>query len=56
MPIFPYALTLSPADHVPDPPLLGEAGRGGLALPLVDVLERLHRLFGVPLPYMLWIH
>jgi UDPglucose--hexose-1-phosphate uridylyltransferase len=55
-PIFPYALTLAPDDHVPDLPSLGETGRDGLASLLVDVLERLDRLFDVPLPYMLWIH
>ena len=55
-PIFPYALTLAPDDPVPDLPTLDDAGREGLAALLVDVLERLDRLFGEPIPYMLWIH
>jgi UDPglucose--hexose-1-phosphate uridylyltransferase len=55
-PIFPYALTLAPDDGVPDLPSLGDADRNGLAGLLVDVLERMDRLFDVPLPYMLWIH
>ena len=55
-PIFPYALTLAPDARVPDLPTLDDAGRTGLAALLVDVLERLDRLFGEPIPYMLWIH
>ncbi len=55
-PIFPYALVLAPTDRVPDLPSLDGAGRDGLASLLVDVLERLDRLFDRPTPYMLWIH
>jgi len=55
-PIFPYALTLIPEAAVPDLPSLDDSGRHGLAALLVDVLERLDRLFGEPIPYMLWIH
>ena len=55
-PIFPYALTLAPEAPVPDLPTLDDAGRDGLATLLVDVLERFDRLFGEPIPYMLWIH
>ena len=55
-PIFPYALTLLPEADVPDLPSLDDGGRDGLAALLVDVLERLDRLFGEPIPYMLWIH
>lgn len=55
-PIFPYALMLVPEAHVPDLPSLDEAGREGLAALLVDVLERLDRLFNAETPYMLWIH
>ena len=42
--------------EVPDLPSLDTAGRDGLALLLVDVLERLDRLFDAETPYMLWIH
>jgi UDPglucose--hexose-1-phosphate uridylyltransferase len=52
----PYALLLVPDDEVPDLPSLGDAGRDGLAALLVDVLERLDRLFDAPAPYMLWFH
>jgi len=55
-PVFPYALRLVPDTEVPDLPSLGAAGRDGLSLLLVDVLERLDRLFDAQTPYMLWIH
>ena len=55
-PIFPYALRLVPDDPAPDLPSLDDAGRDGLSQLLVDVLERLDRLFDAETPYMLWIH
>jgi UDPglucose--hexose-1-phosphate uridylyltransferase len=55
-PVFPYAVVLVPDEQVPDLPSLGDAGRDGLSLLLVDVLERLDRLFDAQVPYMLWIH
>jgi UDPglucose--hexose-1-phosphate uridylyltransferase len=55
-PIFPYVLSLVPDEEVPDLPSLDAAGRRGLARMLVDVLERLDRLFEAQTPYMLWIH
>ena len=55
-PVFPYALRLVPDEPVPDLPSLDGAGRDGLAELLVDVLERLDRLFDAQTPYMLWIH
>jgi UDPglucose--hexose-1-phosphate uridylyltransferase len=55
-PVFPYALRLAPDDPVPDLPSLDDAGRNALAALLVDVLERLDRLFDAETPYMLWIH
>ena len=39
--------------HVPD---LTAVDSEGTAAILVDVLGRLDRLFGAPMPYMLWIH
>jgi UDPglucose--hexose-1-phosphate uridylyltransferase len=54
--IFPYALLLVPDEPVPDLPSLDDSGREGLAHLLVDVLERLDRLFDAQTPYMLWIH
>jgi UDPglucose--hexose-1-phosphate uridylyltransferase len=55
-PIFPYELLLVPDAPVPDLPSLDADGRDGFAALLVDVLERLDRLFDAPTPYMLWIH
>jgi UDPglucose--hexose-1-phosphate uridylyltransferase len=55
-PVFPYALVLVPDEPVPDLPSLGSEGRDGLASLLVDVLERLDRLFEAQTPYMLWVH
>jgi UDPglucose--hexose-1-phosphate uridylyltransferase len=55
-PIFPYALLLVPGKPVADLPSLDDAARDGLALLLVDVLERLDRLFDAATPYTLWIH
>jgi len=55
-PMFPYALLLVPDADVPDLPSLDDEGRQGLAMLLVDVLERLDRLFETEAPYMLWIH
>ena len=53
---FRIALLLVPDEPVPDLPSLDDAGRDGLAEILVDVLERLDRLFAAQTPYMLWIH
>lgn len=55
-PMFPYAVRLAPDRPVADLPSLDDAGRDGLATLLVDVLERLDRLFDAETPYMLWIH
>lgn len=55
-PSFPYALRLATTDPVPDLPSLGDGQRDDLAILLVDVLERLDRLFDARTPYMLWIH
>lgn len=55
-PVFPYAVRLVPDAQVPDLPSLDDAGRGGLAALLVDVLERFDRLFDAETPYMMWIH
>jgi UDPglucose--hexose-1-phosphate uridylyltransferase len=55
-PTFPYVLLLMPDDDVPDLPSLDGAGRRAMARLLVDVLDRLDRLFAAQTPYMLWIH
>ena len=55
-PVFPVSVCLAPrvlTGRLPD--LSGEQ-RNGLAGILVDVLARLDRLYGTPLPYMLWVN
>ena len=52
----PFELLVAPTDAIPDLPTLDDRGRDDLAAVLVDVLERLDRLFDAPMPYMLWIH
>jgi UDPglucose--hexose-1-phosphate uridylyltransferase len=52
----PFGLLVVPERHIPGLPELDGAGRDGLAAALGDVLSRYDRLFGGPLPYMLWIH
>ena len=49
-------MTLAPQAPVPDLPTLDDAGRDGLATPCSRRSKRLDRLFGEPIPYMLWIH
>ncbi|MCU0271145.1 MAG: galactose-1-phosphate uridylyltransferase [Acidimicrobiales bacterium] len=53
---WPYELLLAPRTQVPDLPSLDDDGRDDLAATLVDVTDRLDRLFDAPMPYMLWIH
>ncbi len=55
-PAYPVAVTMAPRTRVPDLPSLDDEGRNDLAAMLVDVLARLDRLYGEPLPYMLWVN
>ena len=55
-PMFPVELNLAPTERIPDLPHCGSSARDELAALLVDVLERLDRLFGQPLPYMMWLN
>jgi UDPglucose--hexose-1-phosphate uridylyltransferase len=53
---YPIALSLAPDEQIPDLPSLDDASRNDLATLMVDVLDRLDRLFDQPLPYMLWFN
>ncbi|MFZ4718014.1 MAG: galactose-1-phosphate uridylyltransferase [Ilumatobacteraceae bacterium] len=53
---YPIALSVAPRVQVPDVVSLDDAGRNGLAAILVDVLDRLDRLYDRPLPYMMWLN
>lgn len=55
-PVFPVELQIAPIERVPDLPTLGDAGRDEMAHVLVDVFERLDRLYERPLPYMMWLN
>jgi UDPglucose--hexose-1-phosphate uridylyltransferase len=55
-PVFPVELQIAPIERVPDLPTLGDAGRDDMAHMLVDVFERLDRLYERPLPYMMWLN
>jgi UDPglucose--hexose-1-phosphate uridylyltransferase len=55
-PTYPVALEIAPEAPIPDLPSMDGAVRDAFAGILVDVLGRLDRLFGRPLPYMLWIN
>lgn len=53
---YPIALSLAPRLQVPDVVSLDSHGRDELATILIDVLGRLDRLYGRPLPYMMWLN
>lgn len=53
---WPFELLLAPRRRVPDLPSLDDRAREELASLLLDVLARLDRLFGEPMPYMMWFH
>lgn len=52
---WPYALLISPEDHVGDLSAAQQSWRDAAAV-LVDALSRLDRLFDAPMPYMFWWH
>ena len=52
----PLEVVLAPDQPLADLPAAPAAARDGLAVLLVDVLQRCDRLYDEPLPYMLWIH
>ncbi len=54
-PAYPFELLVSPQDHVGDL-VEAEGTRDGLAAVLQPALAALDRLFGEPMPYMLWCH
>lgn len=55
-PVFPTAVVLAPRRRVGDLPSLEPHERIELAAMLGEVLDRLDRLYGEPLPYMMWIN
>lgn len=55
-PVHPVSLSVAPTEQIPDLVSTTDAQRDGLAAMLVDLLARLDRLFGEPVPYMMWLH
>jgi UDPglucose--hexose-1-phosphate uridylyltransferase len=53
---FPLALSVAPVERRPDLASLSPTERRALAEVLVDVFDRLDRLFDQPLPYMMWLN
>jgi len=53
---YPIAVSIAPRLQVPDLLALDSGSRDGLAAILTDVLARLDRLYGRPLPYMMWLN
>ncbi len=55
-PTFPLAVEVAPRTMVPDLASLSGELRDGLAAILVDLLARFDRLYGQPIPYMMWLN
>lgn len=55
-PMFPVAIELAPMHRVADLPSMNNGDRDAFSAILIDVLGRLDRLFGTPLPYMMWLN
>jgi UDPglucose--hexose-1-phosphate uridylyltransferase len=55
-PTHPVEVQLAPARPLADLPTMADRDRTVFARLLVDVLGRLDRLFGRPLPYMMWLN
>ena len=54
--VFPLSLSVAPTTPVADLPTCTSGQRDGLARVLVDLFDRLDRLYDRPLPYMMWIN
>jgi UDPglucose--hexose-1-phosphate uridylyltransferase len=53
---YPISLSVAPRSRIGDLNAVDGAGRDQLAAMLVDVFTRLDRLYGRPLPYMMWLN
>jgi len=53
---WPIAVTIAPADRLPDLAAVSSESRNELAAVLIDVFRRLDRLYEAPLPYMMWLN
>jgi UDPglucose--hexose-1-phosphate uridylyltransferase len=55
-PVFPVAVSIAPTAPLPDLVATDDSQRTALAALLVDTFTRLDRLYGQPLPLMMWLH
>ena len=55
-PVHPLSLCIAPVERFDRLSSADDAQRDGLAATLVDLLDRLDRLYDAPLPYMLWMY
>ena len=55
-PTYPLSVEVAPRRRIDDLPSMAGCDRDGLAEILIDVLARLDRLYGQPLPYMMWLN
>lgn len=55
-PIHPISISVAHEERFPDLVCADEEHRAGLAETLVDLFDRLDRLFDRPLPYMMWLY
>ncbi len=54
--VFPVAITIAPVARRPDLPSLNAEERDGLAQMLIDVFAAMDRMWGRPMPYMMWFN
>jgi UDPglucose--hexose-1-phosphate uridylyltransferase len=55
-PVYPLEVSIAPTTPLGDLPSADDTVRDGLAVALVDMLQRLDQLFHRPLPYMMWLN
>ena len=55
-PVHPISISIAPTVEIPDLVGADASERDSLAGVLVDVFARLDRLYGRPLPYMMWLY
>lgn len=55
-PVHPISISIAPERRIPDLLAMCSDERTALASVLVDLFERLDRLYDAPLPYMMWLN
>jgi UDPglucose--hexose-1-phosphate uridylyltransferase len=55
-PTYPHSVEVAPRQRIADLPSMADEDRDVFAAILAEVLERLDRLYGQPIPYMMWLN